>query len=82
LQELSKQAEQGPGSMQTAAGQACQKRSAAGSRDDVTIMVDGSSNAAAAATATAATAAPAAPAVRSKPRTYYVDWLRVFLTRE
>ncbi|WIA20459.1 hypothetical protein OEZ85_004866 [Tetradesmus obliquus] len=65
------------GSMQ-AAGMACQKRSAAGSRDDCTIMVDGSSTAAAATPAAAAAAA--APAVRSKPRTYYVDWLRVFLT--
>jgi hypothetical protein len=56
--------------------QACQKRSAADSRDDVTIMVDSSSNGAAPAAAAAATPA------RSKPRTYYVDWLRVFLTRE
>jgi hypothetical protein len=60
--------------------QACQKRSAAGSRDDVTIMVDSSAAAGAPAAAAAAAGAPAA--VRSKPRTYYVDWLRVFLTRE
>jgi hypothetical protein len=63
--------------------QACQKRSAAGSRDDVTIMVDSSAAAGAPAAAAAAAAAAGSPAApRSKPRTYYVDWLRVFLTRE